>query len=142
MTKHLYILLLIIFFSVKETKSSKNLRNLATSLTFTSAQNLVYRESKLTFDITIGETTELNSADEYKLTILIKNDQPKEAKCKYINNDGTHKLNCEYEPDKPYYGFIQLPESSDDLNDDISLGINSPQTLQQEVILKYKESNI
>lgn len=143
MKKKLYILLLIIFLSITNTsKTSKNLRNLANSLTFKSAEKLVYGDMKLTFEITIEETTVLSTETQYKLTILIKNEK-KTASCKYNNADETHKLICEYQPTNPYYGLIQLPKSEDALaSDEISLGLGTPFTLQQEVELQYKEANI
>ena len=125
------------------TKTSKNLRNLdAISLTYSSADNLSYDNSKLTFVITIGEPTGLTDNVGYKLTILIKNEK-KTATCKYTNIESTHKLNCEYTPIEAYYGSIQLPKNSEALaTDDISLNLESAITLQQEVELKYQEANI
>lgn len=147
MIKNFYILLLLILFSIQETKisklSSKNLRNLENdkpTVDFSLVENLATEGNNIKFDIILKQTPNLEERS-YKITISI-NDGNKDARCTYANSS-PQKLACTCDCGKPYYGFIELPLSSTVLaNDDISLQITNKKTFQQTISLTYKNATM
>lgn len=150
MIKNFYTLLLLIWFSIINAKSSKlsfkNLRNLGDPETtipivvYSKAENFVIESNKINFDIILGEEPSSLADGNYKLTISIKNVNSK-ADCVYSSSD-SQKLKCSLNYNKPYYGSIVFPISSTISNDEISLGLMNAETSKPTISLKYKYAEI
>ena len=134
------LLLLIICFLVANgyENLTKNLRNLEikTQATISESTKLKNENGKLKFSISLSQTTDLVSGQNYDLNILDK-DGKKSATCTYDNS----KFNCEYD-NTNYFGPILVLKNTISLGNEKTFEITNQLKLQQTVELKYDKAYV
>ena len=139
MIKRWLLLLIIYFFAVSGDETlSKNLRTLETKIqaTISEATKLINENGKLKFSITLSQTTDLVSGQNYDLKILDKDGQ-KSATCTYEDS----KFNCEYD-NANYFGPILILKNTISLGDDKTFETTNQLKLQQTVELTYDKAYV
>ena len=134
------LLLLIICFLVANgyENLTKNLRNLEikTQATISESTKLKNENGKLKFSISLSQTTDLVSGQNYDLNILDK-DGKKSATCTYDNS----KFNCEYD-NTNYFGPILVLKNTISLGNEKTFEITNQLKLQQTVELEYDKAYV